>query len=233
MKKLILSLAALAMISVGAVSCGSDDGGTNPNPNPTPVDDTPIVTGNSFSWGGSSYEVDTTTTGVIINSEGSIVPYNIGTEEEPVIATRWIFITHDGEWQTADNAVWTQVFIPVDGDTALWPHEADEFYLLATEVVVGGDSVADPEGITAFSIGVNVWDEEGETINYTTSTTFAEGVVSLNYDGFMDGPYGFTLSASSSTSVKSSVSASQLTNMKINTNEIQKVEKRNLVKISK
>lgn len=231
MKKMFLSLATIAFVAAGSLtvtSCGSDDS--------SPVIPPVTETASKMTWGGTDYTLDTTTTGVVINAQSEMIGYNIGTEEEPVIATRWIVISHEGdgsEWQTSENAVWNQVFVPVDGNTAVYPHESDELFLLTTEVVVGGDSVADPEGITAFSMNIAVWDEDEEKINYTTSTTFAEGTVSVNFDGEMNGPLGFTLSGGKSTSNLKSLKATQLTKQSVDLNNVEKIDNANLTKVIK
>src|SRR5690606_25771148 len=133
MKKVFLSMAAIAFVAVGSLtvtSCGSDDS------NPTPPEP-PVTTGSKFTWAGTDYTMDMTTTGVVVNAENQMIGYNIGTEEEPVLATRWIFISHEGEgtsdWQTAENALWTQIFVPVNGDTPVYPQEAEEVFLLRSE----------------------------------------------------------------------------------------------------
>lgn len=232
MKKVFLSLATIAFVAVGSLtvtSCGGDDSVT---PTPPPV----VESNGKMTWGGTDYGFDTTTTGVVINAQNQMIAYNIGTEEEPVLATRWIFISHEGEgteWQTSENALWTQVFVPVDGETAVYPHESDELFVLATEVMIGGESVADPESISAFSMNIAVWDEDGETINYTTSTTFAEGKVDLTYDGIMNGPLGFTVSSGKSTSNLKSLKATQLTSKSVNFNGVQKIDGAKLTKITK
>jgi len=234
MKKVFLSMAAIAFVAVGSLtvtSCGSDD--SNPTPEP------PVTTGSKFTWAGTDYSVDTTTTGVVINAENQMIAYNIGTEEEPVLATRWIIISHEGDgsqWQTSENAVWTQIFVPVDGNTAVYPAESDEHYLLASEVVVGGESVSneDMETVTAFDINFAVWDEDGATINYTTSTAFPEGTVSVNFDGEMNGPLGFTLSGGKSASNFTSFKATQLTSgASVDFNNVQKIDNSDLTKIVK
>lgn len=228
-------MAAIAFVAVGSLtvtSCGSDD--SNPTPEPPPV-----TTGSKFTWAGTDYSVDTTTTGVVINAENQMIAYNIGTEEEPVLATRWIIISHEGDgsqWQTSENAVWTQIFVPVDGNTAVYPAESDEHYLLASEVVVGGEYVSneDMETVTAFNINFAVWDEDGAAINYTTSTTFPEGTVSVNFDGEMNGPLGFTLSEGKSTSNLKSLRATQLTNeVSVDFNNVEKIDNSDLTKIVK
>lgn len=234
MKKVFLSLATIAFVAAGSLtvtSCGGDDS-TTPNPGPTPP---PVETAGKFSWAGKDYPMDTTTTGVVINAQNQMIAYNIGTEEAPVLATRWIVISHEGEgteWQTSENALWTQVFVPVDGTTAVYPHESEELFLLATEVMIGGESVADPEGITAFNMNIAVWDEDGEKINYTTSTTFAEGTVNLSFNGMMNGPLGFTLSSgkSNGSSLKS-IKSTQLANETVDFNNVQTTNNAKLVKI--
>jgi len=189
-----------------------------------------------MTWAGTDYQLDTTTTGVVVNAENQMIAYNIGTEEAPELATRWIFVSHEGEgteWQTSSNALWTQVFVPIDGETAVYPHESEVLYVLATEVMVGGESVADPEGISAFNMNIAVWDEDGAKINYTTSTTFAEGKVDLTFNGAMNGPLGFTLSGGKSTSNLKSLRATQLTNESVNFNNVQKIDNVKLTKIVK
>ena len=237
MKKVFLSLATIAFVAVGSLtvtSCGGDDS----TPGPTPVP--PVETAGKFTWAGTDYAMDMTTTGVVINAENQMIAYNIGTEEAPVLATRWIIISHEGEgssdWQNSNNAVWNQIFVPVDGQTAVYPHESEDIYLLSSEVVVDGESVSneDMETVTAFSINFAVWDEDGETINYTTSTTFPEGTVNLSFNGTMYGPLGFTLSGGKSTSSAKSLKATtQLTKGTVDFSNVQKIENAKLTKIVK
>lgn len=233
MKKVFLSLATIAFVAAGSLtvtSCGSDDS-TPPPP--------PIETSGKMTWAGTDYALDTTTTGVVINAQNQMIAYNIGTEEAPILATRWIVISHEGEgteWQTAENALWNQIFVPVDGTTAVYPHESEEHYLLASEVVIGGDVVSneDMETVTAFDINFAVWDEDGEKINYTTSTTFPEGKVNLTFNGMMNGPLGFTLSsAKGNVSNVKSIKVSQLSNETVDFSNVQTVNGAKLVKISK
>lgn len=236
MKKVFLSLATIAFVAVGSLtvtSCGGDDSAPV-----TPPVTPPVETAGKFTWAGTDYPMDTTTTGVVVNAESQMVAYNIGTEEEPVLATRWIVISHEGEgteWQTSSNALWTQVFVPVDGTTAVYPHESEELYLLASEVSIGGEIVSneDMETVTAFSMNIAVWDEDGEKINYTTSTTFPEGTVNLSFNGTMNGPLGFTLSGGKSASNLKSLKATKLSNGSVNINNVQKVDNAKLTKIVK
>lgn len=236
MKKMFLSLAAIAFVAAGSLtvtSCGGDDSTTPPPPPP------PVVSSGKMTWSGTDYKLDTTTTGVVINASNQMIAYNIGTEEEPLLATRWIVISHEGEgteWQTAENAIWNQIFVPVDGTTAVYPHESEVHYLLLSEVVVGGEVVSneDMETVTAFDIDFAVWDEDGEKINYTSSTTFPEGKVSLTFDGAMNGPLGFTVSSGKSNVANlKSFKSVKLTNGAVDFNNVQTVNNAKLVKISK
>lgn len=242
MKKIFLSLSAIALLAVGTVSCGSDDGGTPPVVTPpivTPPDVTPPAeSASKFTWSGIEYPMDVTTTGVVINAQSQMIAYNIGTEEEPMLATRWIVISHEGEgtdWQTSNNALWTQIFVPVDGQTAVYPHESEDIYLLSSEVLIEGEYVSneDMETVTAFSIGFNVWDEDEGKINYTTSTTFPEGTVNLSFNGDMNGPLGFTLSGGKSASNLKSLIGTPLTKETVDFSSVQKIDNAKLTKIVK
>ena len=246
MKKVFLSLAALAFVATGTVSCSSDDGGSAPaddtpgNDDTPGGDDTPGTESNVFNWDGADYAVDTTTTGVIVDSDSNIQVYELDTDgdgEADEIVSRWIVISHEGtDFQTSSNDVWTNIYVPVDleAQEVLWPHEATEYYLLGTEVYVGGESVADPDTISAFDFAIDVWDEDGEQIVYTTSTTFAEGTVNVDFDGFMDGPYGFTLTSGTSVSSVNAVSKSiQLEKGNVDLNNAKKINNANMIKVVK
>src|SRR5690606_12381651 len=143
MKKVLLSLAALAFVATGTVSCSSDDGGPNngggtnddtpgtgddtPGGDDTQGgDDTPGGT-STFTWDCAEYDVDTATTGVVVNAESQMRAFNLDTDgdgEGDTIVTRWIVYTHAGDdFQTASEGVYTEVYIPVNGDNAVYPHE--------------------------------------------------------------------------------------------------------------
>ena len=142
-----------------------------------------------------------------------------------MICTRWIIASHDTDnWlQTATTGVDFGLFIPVDvaNNQALWPHEADDIYLRDSQVYENGQVLGDT-GITTFGIVFNVWDEDAETINYEAGAVYSTGTVAISYDGYMDGPKGFTLSSGKGVDSKP-VSSIKLTNMKLDMTNIETV----------
>lgn len=196
MKKVFLSLAALAFVATGAVSCSSDDGGS-----PAPQDDNVTPTSDVFNWGGNQYDIDTTLMGYIGTADGPTV-FNVDTDndgEGDTPMTSWIVATFGGtDYQASSDLVQTEILVPVgvDGEnlTLIYPHESEAVYLQNAFVYVGGEiaAPAETDEISAFDIQFNVVDVEGETIDYTTSTTFTSGEVSLEFNGTLDGYYYFT-----------------------------------------
>jgi|GEM_PF-1689159 len=225
MKKVFLSLAALAFVATGTVSCSSDDGGSNNgggtnddtpgtgDDTPGTGDDTPGTESNVFNWGGNQYDIDTTLMGFIGTADGPTV-YNVDTDgdgEGDTQMTSWIVATFGGtDYQSSSDLVQTEILVPVgvDGEnlTLIYPHESETVYLQNAFVFVGGEVVAPAETdeISAFDIQFNVVDAEGETIDYTTSTTFTSGEVSLEFNGTLDAYYYFTQDTAASSFGKAS-----------------------------
>ena len=225
MKKVFLSLAALAFVATGAVSCSSDDGGNggeNPGQNddtPGEGDDTPGTEGNVFNWNGTDYTVDTTIMGNIgTQQEGSSL-FELDLDQDgttDVLATQWVIGAFNGPvggYGDATNIVETSIYVPVAGEgenlTLVYPQEAEEIYLANTVVLTDGAVVAPTESdqITEFSLMINFVDDESEdnkTIDYETSTSFTSGTVSVDFNGALDGYYYFTPQSGTSVSSTSS-----------------------------
>jgi len=208
MKKMFLSLATIAFVATGALtvtSCGSDDSTTPINEG----DDNPGGGDSTFSWGGSNYNVDTTIMGYIGTENGATV-YNIdtdGDEEGDTLMTQWIVGSYDGvDYQNASDLVQTNILVPVGGEgenlVMIYPQESETVYLARTIVILGGELAAplETDQISGFDIEFNVVDEDNETVDYTTSTTFTSGTVSVDFDGALDGYYYFTQSGGKGTS---------------------------------
>ncbi|RRJ93095.1 hypothetical protein EG240_01060 [Paenimyroides tangerinum] len=110
MKKIFLSLSAIALLAVGTVSCGGDDSSTPPVVNPT--DDTPgtgddTVPGEAqgaFVYDGQQY--DLTNMHFLVNGSQSagIQLINVGTEAEPVIVSRWVALAYNSTPEDVANA---------------------------------------------------------------------------------------------------------------------------------
>lgn len=221
MKKVFLSLAALAFVATGAVSCSSDDGGNggedpgqnDDNPGgdddtPGGDDDTPGTEGNVFNWDGTDYAVDTTVFGWVGTADGP-TPLNVDTDGDgagDTVMTQWVIGAFNGPaggYGDATDLVETSIFVPVEGEgedaQVVLPQESEEIYLANTVVVVGDQVVAPGEAdeITGFSMMINFVDDEDEnrenwTIDYETATEFTSGAVSVAFNGALDAYYYFS-----------------------------------------
>lgn len=227
MKKVFLSLAALAFVATGAVSCSSDDGGTTGgnddvvNDDTPGGDDTPGEESNVFNWNGTDYEVDTTIMGMIGTSADGASLFELDLDQDgtvDVLATQWIIGAFNGPvggYGSATDVVETSIYVPVAGEgenlTLVYPQEAEEIYLASTAVLTNGTVVAPAETdqITEFSLMINFVDDENEddkSIDYQTSTVFTSGTVSVDFNGVLDGYYYFTPQSGQSVSVSSALS---------------------------
>jgi len=248
MKRIFLSLAAIAFVAAGSMSvtsCGSDDSTTPPvvNDDNTPgtddntpgtddntpgTDDNTQPTNHFFTWEGVDYAIDQTTTGVIVNQSSEIRVFDVdldGDGQGDVICSRWIIASHDGnDWlQNATTGVDFGLFVPIDevNNTAIWPHESDDIYLRDSQVYENGQELGST-GITSFAFGINVWDEDADEINYESVTTYGTGTVEINYDGYMDGVKGFILNSGKGVDAKP-VASGKLTSMKVDMSNIETV----------
>lgn len=211
MKKIFLSLSAVALLAVGTVSCGSDDSA------PAPVE-----VSNNINYDGADYDVSTTRGYVYVNQENQMIAYDVDFGGgQTALCTKWAFLVYDGEQFTENtpNFVITEVFIPVAGNSAVYPEDASEMFL-ASDVEAAVNSVEILSETTNFELNIDNWDSDAEEAKYTQIVNFANGkTLTINYDGFLDAYYGLKQStnppAETTTNAKDLVKAMKLSTTKV------------------
>ncbi len=225
MKKVFLSLAALAFVATGAfsvASCG-DDNGTQPVTPPTPA------SAGSFVLNNKTYTLDNTV--VLVDAvkddagNNTIVSYPVdidgdGTQE---IGTVWSFISYNGDdASTSENYTQYRVFVPVNGDQLVLPNEAETVYYAGGLAIYAGDAEKPADigaSLTSFSTTINSLDIEGSTVKYAANFTTDTSTFNLNYDG--------VLAAASFRIVQPSAQAKENINGKIDLNNTKSIDLKN------
>lgn len=216
MKKVFLSLAALAFVATGAVSCSSDDGGS-PAPqddNVTPQDDnTPVESNGVLTYDGQEISLDNMY--FLINGANEQVQLvNVGTEEAPEIVSYWVGVAHDtDDVQTAPNYYQFSFYLPTEetteGYSLLYPNEVatEDIMLDGVYAEVNGQQVdltAVDAGSVVFNTFVYGQDVTSETSNESSFGTQEAAVISHTYDAEFEGIGLQSLLDSSSVSSASS-----------------------------
>jgi len=203
MKKVFLSLAAIAFVAAGSLtvtSCGGDDSTPNPgNGGGGGGDDQPIV-GSKLTFAGEEYQLDSTIIGVVGNSTNGPSTYNVDTDGDgtnDTVCTLWIIGSYEGSnYQNSQVGADYMIYVPVDGANIVYPHESSELYLAYADVWVDGDSVIGNDSeISSFDMTINAVDEENETIDYNASVGFTEGLATVDFNGYLDAYYYFNLTS--------------------------------------
>ena len=204
MKKVFLSLATIAFVAAGSLtvtSCGSDDstpgGGGG---------EQPITSNGKMTYNNEDFALDTAVSQIYAqtNAQGQNVAiayrYPINNGQDTIRVTRWNIISHNGEdAQTSENYHQISIYVPVDGNSIVKPNAAQTVYFAGAGVYAGSvDTPLDLGQLSAFDINFNNFVDTGDdaaTINYTTSLTGANGTVTTEYDGKLNGTFAFIPSA--------------------------------------
>lgn len=204
MKKVFLSLATIAFVAAGSLtvtSCGGDDstpgGGGGGEP---------ITSNGKMKYNNQDFALDTAVSQIYAqkNAQGQNVasafrlPINNG--QDTITVTRWNIIAHNGEdAQTSENYHQVSIFVPVNGNSIVKPNAAETIYPAGIAIYAGSvDTPLDLGQISAFDIKFNNFVDTGDdsaTINYTSSVTGANGTVTTEYDGKLNGTFAYIPSA--------------------------------------
>lgn len=213
MKKVFLSLATIAFVAVGSLtvtSCGGDDStpGTTPPPPPPPVE-----SNGKMKYNNQDFVLDTAVSQIYAqkNAQGQNVasafnlPINNG--QDTIRVTRWNIISYNGEdANTSENYHQISIYVPVDGNNIVKPNVAENIYFAGAAVYAGSvDTPLDLGQLSAFDIKFNNFVDTGDdaaTINYTSSVTGANGTVTTEYDGKLNGTFAFIPTAPKGKNVK-------------------------------
>lgn len=201
MKKIFLSLSAIALLAVGTVSCGGDDSSSpvivDPVDDTTPDDTTPGETAGAFLYQGQTFELDNSFS--LVGAEGQNVKiydleFSDGSTER---ATRWDLISFSGDdVDTSLNYHQFRFYIPVgDGDVVIEPNEMETF--IPGGAVVYANNATTPVSLgtlSAYQFGVDTfvqgYDPDFGNVAYGVNFTGANsGVIQMAYTGLMDGAY--------------------------------------------
>jgi len=203
MKKIFLSLSAIALLAVGTVSCGGDDSSTPPvitDDTPGPGDDTtPGEVTKGFSVGGEVYLLDNLESQVTSNADATAIQIlDVELSDESVVrATRWLMVAYSGnDPMTSLNYHQSTIFIPVgEGDAIITPAAAESFIVGGFGVYANNASTPLNLGaISQISLGFQTYVDGTEnslgSIAYSSQFTSAnEGVIQMVFQGDMDGTY--------------------------------------------
>jgi|SRR5690606_2734934 len=214
MKKVFLSLATIAFVAAGSLtvtSCGSDD--STPNPGPGGDDNPPV--GNAagkLTYNGEDFDLDIAVSQIYArpNDQGQnvAIAYNlpINSGQDTIRVTRWNIIAFNGEdANTSENYHQMSIYVPVDGNSIVKPNAAENIYFAGAAVYAGdAETPLDLGQLSAFDINFDTFVDTGDvrTINYTTSLTGANGTVTSEYNGELDGTFAFIPSSGKGTNVK-------------------------------
>lgn len=215
MRKVFLSLAALAFVATGSLtmtSCGGNDDNTpvvpnpnpnpnpDPNPNPNPDPNNPVDENKAINVDGDLYGVDILESFVGSNDERTAIKvYDITlTNNTTLRATKWIMTAYNGDdAMTAPNYYETTIYIEVgENDAVITPAAAESFIIGGAPVVYAGDAnTALNYGTPSnFRLGFDTYVESTETA--LGSITFGQifnttgyGEITFLYTGDMDGTY--------------------------------------------
>jgi len=218
MKKIFLSLSAIALLAVGTVSCGSDDS------SPAPVE-----LASSINYDGVDYEVDATRGYVYTNQQNQIIAYNVNIGGSTVQCTKWAILSFSGETftETTPNYVLTEIYIPVSGNSAVYPEDATTMYL-ASDIEATVESVVIASATTDFNFEIANWDTEAEVAKFVETVVFENGkTLTLNFDGFLDAYYALPQApapAGAAKSNKNLVKEIQSATTKMTSKELQVVK---------
>ncbi len=179
MKKVFLSLAALAMVAVGTVSCGSDDSST---PTPTPVDDTPGtgLTENFIQVNDDQAEISQSIYAVLTDGAGNDAPVKVYTDDDGNTFAGFYFISHDGSSPTqfGDNRNYLILYTPFD--TSLPENEALKLPFTVEGTQMGGIITLMNDTEYSYADGFT-FNFDAENTSYATQD--AEGTLAYTIEG--------------------------------------------------
>ncbi len=204
MKKIFLSLSAIALLAVGTVSCGGDDSSPAPAPvdDTTPVDDTiddtvPGESAGAFLYDGETFELDNSFS--LVGAEGEAIKiYTLEfTDGTTARATRWDLISFSGDdADTSLNYHQFRFYIPVGAnDAVIEPNEMETF--ISGGAVIYANNATTPVtlgALSGFEFGVETF-VQGYAPNFgnvaygVNFTAANAGTIQMAYTGDMDGAY--------------------------------------------
>lgn len=127
MKKILLSLSAIALLAVGTVSCSKSDDSTPPGPEK--------LTENYIEVDGEQAEITYSIYAVHTNGAGAEAPIMEYTLNDGTVVAAFEFISHDGNaaTQVGEHNTWITYYTLVDTtkpagseERILWPYEDPE-----------------------------------------------------------------------------------------------------------
>lgn len=225
MKKIFLSLSAIALLAVGTVSCGSDDGGSAPGPGPGPGPEE--LTENYFDVAGDQTEAGTSRWYVrTLGSTGDspIREYVLSETDETKYALFDLITWSEDDSQLINvvYAVEIDESVPADSQTAnryYYPYTSETFetVILSAYHVVGDNSY---EFGQDFQISVSALDYSADKMTYVAKGTANNKFVEVNFNGLAESLYVMddTPQGRSAKSVKPNFNfdKSKFSNVKIN-----------------
>ena len=207
MKKVFLSLAALAFVATGAVSCSSDDGGNGGSNDDTPGqnddtpgegddtpgdgDDTPGAEGSSFVYNGTTYTLEKNVF-VIQGSEeegAQLSPYNYEDGGESYVVSEWFLEAFPEFEQGSQPTHFMRIYFDVeahdngDGTYSLnLPNQAENIFPYQVMTIANGQILTD----SGYDYGNITLDFNSFVLGDTTLEVNYQGAdsnVSFSYDG--------------------------------------------------
>lgn len=194
MRKVFLSLAALAFVATGAVSCSSDDGGS-PAPqddNVTPQDDNVVVEGSNFMYNGQTYTLDFNTFAIQGTEEGaSIASYSYEEGGDSYAVTEWRAQAYpdfeDGSQPTHFLVVYFDVEVLDNGDdtySVQLPNETENVFPYQVITVENGEVLSNSNyAFGQVSVNFDVFNLGEEELNVTYDGSDAVNSVTFNFTG--------------------------------------------------
>lgn len=158
MKKIFLSLSAIALLAVGTVSCGSDDGGTPPGPGPGPGTD---QADNTVRFDGEDTPLDFSYYELVLRNyqatDGTFQNVNVYNYPDGGYANGYyVNVGYNLTETGADTYHYALILVPnstivVEGNTItnfgtpVLPHQAEEIYWAQAFVEIGGQTFQSTE----------------------------------------------------------------------------------------
>lgn len=170
MKKIFLSLSAIALLAVGTVSCGSDD---SPAPEPAPG-----LTENFIEVDGEQEEILYTIYAVHVDGAGNDAPIKEYTLQDGTVVAAFEVISHNGTAAGSIGKVNTWSTFLTKVDTSI-PADSEEGSRYSFPFTVEGGTLLG--GFTTTFNGVNY--EYAENANFDiTDISFASGAQKISYN---------------------------------------------------
>lgn len=161
---------------------------TNPEPEPT---------GNRIEVNGTSKPVTNTIWAVYGEEDQEGITVNV--YEVPaqgggnVQCTKWILVSTDNaNLQNANNLYYTEIYVPVQGENVLFPHQSPQIALLSGIVVFNGQANVFEMANNTFNFINVTLPNAGATANYTGVSTLDNNQTAKL---FWNGNYTFTVTS--------------------------------------